>query len=79
MRNLVACCLPVGSVSTAVPMLRCPRPPQVRNALLKRAADFGIVLDDVAITHLSFGSEVCALLCGGALAFMGEVLRLHSV
>eukprot|EP00200_Dunaliella_tertiolecta_P002007 CAMPEP_0202337556 /NCGR_PEP_ID=MMETSP1126-20121109/193_1 /ASSEMBLY_ACC=CAM_ASM_000457 /TAXON_ID=3047 /ORGANISM="Dunaliella tertiolecta, Strain CCMP1320" /LENGTH=308 /DNA_ID=CAMNT_0048927775 /DNA_START=93 /DNA_END=1021 /DNA_ORIENTATION=+ len=29
----------------------------VRNALLKRAADFGIVLDDVAITHLSFGSE----------------------
>ncbi|KAF5832880.1 prohibitin [Dunaliella salina] len=29
----------------------------VRNTLLKRAADFGIVLDDVAITHLSFGSE----------------------
>ena len=23
-----------------------------------RAADFGILLDDLAITHLSFGSEV---------------------
>jgi prohibitin 1 len=30
----------------------------VREALTARAADFGIVLDDVAITHLSFGTEV---------------------
>lgn len=29
----------------------------VRDSLLKRAADFGIVLEDVAITHLSFGTE----------------------
>lgn len=29
----------------------------VRDNLLKRAADFGIVLEDVAITHLSFGAE----------------------
>ncbi|EFJ50867.1 prohibitin [Volvox carteri f. nagariensis] len=29
----------------------------VRESLTARAADFGIVLDDVAITHLSFGTE----------------------
>ena len=32
-------------------------PRQVRNALLKRSADFGIVLEDVALTHLSFSAE----------------------
>jgi len=30
---------------------------QVRAALLKRAADFGITLEDVALTHLSFSAE----------------------
>lgn len=30
---------------------------QIRSGLLKRAADFGIVLDDVALTHLSFSAE----------------------
>lgn len=29
----------------------------VRDSLLARAADFGIILEDVAITHLSFGAE----------------------
>ena len=29
----------------------------VREALLKRAKDFNLVLDDVAITHLSYGAE----------------------
>ncbi|KAK1262985.1 hypothetical protein QJS04_geneDACA011861 [Acorus gramineus] len=29
----------------------------VRNSLVKRAADFNIILDDVAITHLSYGTE----------------------
>ncbi|KXZ52877.1 hypothetical protein GPECTOR_8g258 [Gonium pectorale] len=29
----------------------------VRDALMARSADFGIVLEDVAITHLSFGTE----------------------
>ncbi len=29
----------------------------MREALLLRAADFGITLEDVAITHLSFGTE----------------------
>lgn len=29
----------------------------VRESLIKRAADFNIVLDDVAITHLSYGAE----------------------
>uniref|UniRef100_A0A7R9VF21 Prohibitin n=1 Tax=Chlamydomonas euryale TaxID=1486919 RepID=A0A7R9VF21_9CHLO len=29
----------------------------VRESLMRRAADFGIVLEDVAITHLSFGTE----------------------
>jgi prohibitin 1 len=29
----------------------------VRDALLKRAKDFNLVLDDVAITHLSYGAE----------------------
>ena len=31
---------------------------QVRESLTKRAREFNILLDDVAITHLSFGSEV---------------------
>ena len=31
---------------------------QVRESLMSRAADFGIILEDVAITHLSFGPEV---------------------
>jgi len=30
---------------------------QIRAALLKRADDFGIVLEDVALTHLSFSPE----------------------
>jgi prohibitin 1 len=30
---------------------------QIRDGLLKRSADFGIVLDDVALTHLSFSTE----------------------
>ena len=30
---------------------------QVRAGLLKRAADFGITLEDVALTHLSFSAE----------------------
>lgn len=29
----------------------------IRDSLLIRAADFGIVLEDIAITHLSFGTE----------------------
>jgi len=29
----------------------------VRDSLIRRAKDFNIVLDDVAITHLSYGSE----------------------
>jgi prohibitin 1 len=29
----------------------------IRDALMVRAADFGIVLEDIAITHLSFGTE----------------------
>jgi hypothetical protein len=29
----------------------------VRESLTVRAADFGIVLEDIAITHLSFGTE----------------------
>nr|QKY15293.1 putative prohibitin (PHB) [Polytomella parva] len=29
----------------------------VRDHLLERSADFGIILEDVAITHLSFGAE----------------------
>jgi hypothetical protein len=31
---------------------------QVKQALTARAADFNILLDDVALTHLSFGDEV---------------------
>jgi hypothetical protein len=30
---------------------------QIRSALLKRAGDFGILLEDVALTHLSFSAE----------------------
>ena len=32
--------------------------PQVKDALTQRANDFHILLDDVALTHLSFGDEV---------------------
>ena len=33
---------------------------QVRESLTARAREFNIVLDDVAITHLSFGTEASA-------------------
>ena len=32
---------------------------QVREVLTLRAKEFNILVDDVAITHLSFGTEVC--------------------
>lgn len=32
----------------------------IRDALQKRAADFGIVMEDTAITHLSFSREYTA-------------------
>ena len=34
---------------------------QIRDSLTKRAREFNILVDDVAITHLSFGTEVCTL------------------
>jgi regulator of protease activity HflC (stomatin/prohibitin superfamily) len=45
--------------STGCAALTPPRctPRQVRAGLLKRAADFGITLEDVALTHLSFSAE----------------------
>ena len=36
----------------------------VRESLTKRAAEFNILLPDVAITHLSFGTEVCCVMLG---------------
>jgi hypothetical protein len=33
-------------------------PVQVRDSLTQRASEFNILVDDVAITHLSFGTEV---------------------
>lgn len=33
---------------------------QIRDSLTKRAREFNILVDDVAITHLSFGAEVRA-------------------
>jgi regulator of protease activity HflC (stomatin/prohibitin superfamily) len=33
---------------------------QIREALMSRASDFNILLDDVAITHLSFSREYTA-------------------
>ena len=35
---------------------------QVRDSLTKRAKEFNILVDDIAITHLSFGTEVTARL-----------------
>lgn len=32
--------------------------PQVRDSLTARAREFNIMVDDIAITHLSFGTEV---------------------
>lgn len=34
----------------------------MRDSLTVRAADFGIVLEDIAITHLSFGTEFTKVL-----------------
>jgi len=34
---------------------------QIRDSLTKRAREFNILVDDVAITHLSFGTEVRTL------------------
>lgn len=34
---------------------------QIRDSLTKRAREFNILVDDVAITHLSFGTEVCRI------------------
>ena len=31
---------------------------QVRDSLTARAKEFNIMVDDIAITHLSFGTEV---------------------
>ena len=52
-----------------------PRPQvsaAVRNELTKRASEFNILIDDVAITHLSFGTEVrcarCAPCCASCAA-----------
>ena len=42
----------------------CPQPAccvcawQVRDSLMARAKEFNILVDDIAITHLSFGTEV---------------------
>ena len=33
---------------------------QVRDSLTARAREFNIMVDDIAITHLSFGTEVGA-------------------
>lgn len=44
-----------GIRHTFSPTLQVSR--AVRESLMTRSADFGIVLEDVAITHLSFGSE----------------------
>lgn len=41
------------SIPTEKPLTRL----QVAEALKKRANDFNVVMEDVAITHLSFGSE----------------------
>lgn len=50
--------------------------PQVRESLHQRAADFGIVLEDVAITHLSFGAEVRACLSTSTIG--GLYQRVHG-
>lgn len=53
----------------------------IRDALSRRAADFGIVMEDTAITHLSFSREYTAAVeakqvffvrCAGADLAMGQ-------
>lgn len=48
----------------------------MRDNLMVRAADFGIVLEDIAITHLSFGTEFTKVregeMDGGREMEMGE-------
>ena len=36
---------------------------QVRDSLTARAKEFNILVDDIAITHLSFGTEARACVC----------------
>ena len=43
-----------------VPEERCARA-QVRDSLTARAKEFNILVDDIAITHLSFGTEARSL------------------
>lgn len=43
---------------TAVGWLLCVQVSHaIRDSLMVRAAEFGIMLEDIAITHLSFGTE----------------------
>ncbi len=43
--------------SNTPPLSNPPQKKQVRDNLLARAREFNIIVDDVAITHLSFGTE----------------------
>lgn len=50
---------------------------QVRESLMQRATEFNILLDDVAITHLSFGTEVSHF-CSSKGFVGGHSLRIIS-
>ena len=47
-----------GFLSCYLSFAELPACPQVRENLTQRAKEFNILVDDVAITHLSFGVEV---------------------
>lgn len=47
---------------------------QIRDSLTKRAREFNILVDDVAITHLSFGTEVDCCACPPALSYCPALL-----
>jgi hypothetical protein len=49
---------PVHSIARYRSSFASVRSMQVRESLVERAKEFNIMLDDVAITHLSFGTEV---------------------
>ena len=54
---------------------------QVRDSLTARAKEFNILVDDIAITHLSFGTEVkvpCSqnACCGISLAYTLQIAAL---
>jgi prohibitin 1 len=52
---------------------------QVRDSLTQRASEFNILVDDVAITHLSFGTEVSLRILARSGCSLLEAIKANAV